>query len=162
MNKVLDSSLYRIIHQNMPINCVDVVLKTTDRGFLMIKRKEEPAKDQWWLPGGRVLRNESLVSAAKRKVLEETNLRIKSLDKIVNGYELLFRGDPFDHGGGTHSICTCYSAEVKDLSSLKMDECHSESKVFSHYISEWHPYLRYCLGQAGYESDDFSLSELDC
>ncbi len=157
MKKILDSSLYKIIHQNMPIFCVDVVLKTTDRGFLMIQRKEEPAKDKWWLPGGRVLRNESLVSAARRKVLEETNLRLKSLDKIVDGYELQFNEDPFGHGRGTHSICTCFSAEVIDIGTLKIDEYHSDSKVFSHYVSEWHPYLRYCLGQAGYESDDFSL-----
>ena len=98
MNQIMENSIFRIIHEKTPIVCIDVVLIMTDGGFLMIKRKEEPAKDQWWLPGGRVLKNESLVSAARRKVLEETSLRIKSLVKIVEGYELLFREDPFAHG----------------------------------------------------------------
>jgi len=157
MNQIMENSMFRIIHEKTPIVCIDVVLIMTDGGFLMIKRKEEPAKDQWWLPGGRVLKNESLVSAARRKVLEETSLRIKSLVKIVEGYELLFREDPFGHGRGTHSISTCFSAEVGDPSELKLDDYHSRSKVFTHYISKWHPYLRYCLDKAGFESDDFTL-----
>ena len=42
--------------------------------LLLIKRKFEPCKDQWALPGGFVEENESLDVAAARELQEETSV----------------------------------------------------------------------------------------
>ena len=152
MKDYLDSQLYQLIHNNLPIVCVDVVIKTPDNGFLMVKRKEEPAKGEWWLVGGRVFKNESLVSAAKRKVFEETSLTIESLEKIVDGYELFFDKDPFNHNNGTHTVSTCFLSDVRNQSAIRLDKYHSKFKVFSHYNEDWHPYLKNCFKNAGFIS----------
>lgn len=46
---------------------------------LLVRVNYGPAKGCWVLPGGRVEHNEPIAEAAKREVLEETNVRIRPL-----------------------------------------------------------------------------------
>jgi len=150
MSKILNSKLYQKIHNYLPIVCVDVVIKTPDNGFLMVKRKEEPAKGEWWLVGGRVFKNESLESAARRKIKEEIGVVTEKAEKIIEGYELIFKKDPYGHGNGTHTIATCFISVINNTENLKLDNFHSEFKVFKHYDKIWRSYLKECLHQAGF------------
>lgn len=142
--------LYEEIHQNMPIACVDIVLKTSDGGFLLVKRDNEPAKNQWWVVGGRVRKNESLEEAAIRKIKEEIGIELKKVEKVAGGYETIFEDDPFGHKQGTHTINTLFVGETSDeeLKKVKTDTLHSEFKIFKHIEKSWHQciqqYLRDC------------------
>lgn len=60
---------------------VDIVLLKSN-SILLIKRLKEPYKDCWALPGGFVEENEDLEEAAKRELLEETSIKINSLEQI--------------------------------------------------------------------------------
>ena len=60
------------IIQNLSIDCVVFGFENNRMEVLLIKRKREPEKDKWALPGGFILKNESLDSAAVR-ILEETS-----------------------------------------------------------------------------------------
>ena len=44
---ILNIELYRKFHQYLPNLCVDIILKTVDGRFLMVKSKKEPAKGKW-------------------------------------------------------------------------------------------------------------------
>ncbi len=149
----LSSEQYQEFHKNMPIACVDIVLKTTDGKCLLVKRDNEPAKNEMWLVGGRAKRNESLAETAKRKVKEEIGIDVRNLQKVAGGYETVFKGDPFGHGCGTHTINTCYMAEVSDeeLNKVKLDRLHSEFELFSFIDRSWHPYVQECLAEAGFK-----------
>jgi 8-oxo-dGTP diphosphatase len=64
---------------------VDIVLftiKDDDLKVLLIKRKNEPFKDMWALPGGRVEQNESLKDAAERELFEEVNVKVDYLEQL--------------------------------------------------------------------------------
>lgn len=76
---------------------VDVVLikETHPKQILLIKRKNEPFKDFWALPGGFVDENEDLETAAKRELEEETQVKINQLEQI-GAYGKPFR-DPRSH-----------------------------------------------------------------
>ena len=76
---------------------VDVVLikDTNPKQLLLIKRKNEPFRDCWALPGGFVDENEDLEIAAKRELEEETQVKITKLIQ-VGAYGKPFR-DPRSH-----------------------------------------------------------------
>lgn len=88
MNQIIPSKLYRTILSVMPIVCVDVVIVNRNK-CLLVKRKEEPAQGQYWLPGGRVYKMEPVEKAALRKAKEEVNLRCRFI-KIVSIEQTIF------------------------------------------------------------------------
>ncbi|SFB29168.1 8-oxo-dGTP diphosphatase [Flavobacterium swingsii] len=84
-----------------------VVKKTAVNQLLLIKRKNEPYKDCWALPGGFVDENEDLEVAAKRELEEETQVKIDSLQQFG-----VF-GKPFRDPRG-HMISVAYFGEVPE------------------------------------------------
>ena len=65
----------------MPAVTVDCALfrhnkETLSPEVLLIKRKNEPYKDYWALPGGFLEMNETIEQATNREVMEETNVDI--------------------------------------------------------------------------------------
>lgn len=64
---------------------VDAVVFGYDSGnisVLLVKRKYEPFKDGWALPGGFVLENENLEQAVQRELVEETGVKINYLEQL--------------------------------------------------------------------------------
>lgn len=67
-----------------PAVTVDIILYTTETipRILLIKRKNEPYKNKWALPGGFMDEHETLEKAAERELFEETNLKEVSLKQF--------------------------------------------------------------------------------
>lgn len=65
---------YGQIKRALPIPCVDLLISNEKGEILLVKRKNEPAKNEWWFPGGRVLHGEHRNKAAKRKAKEECGI----------------------------------------------------------------------------------------
>lgn len=64
---------------------VDAVVFGYEAGnisILLIKRKYEPFKGKWAIPGGFVLENEALEAAVERELLEETGVKINYLEQL--------------------------------------------------------------------------------
>jgi len=53
-----------------------------EKKILLVKRKNEPYKDKWALPGGFVEYGEKVEEAVVREVFEETGLETKIIDLI--------------------------------------------------------------------------------
>jgi 8-oxo-dGTP diphosphatase len=71
-------------HPRPAVTCDVVVftMRADDLAVLLIKRKEEPFKGMWALPGGFVNENESLERAAARELAEETGITGVRLEQI--------------------------------------------------------------------------------
>jgi 8-oxo-dGTP diphosphatase len=68
-----------------PSVTVDLVIFTiadNDLKVLLIRRRQEPFRDRWALPGGFVDLHESLEKAAARELLEETSVRNVYLEQL--------------------------------------------------------------------------------
>ena len=62
-----------------PIPTVDAIIQKSS-SILLVKRKKEPYKNQFALPGGFVNEGETIEEAIEREVYEETSLKIHPID----------------------------------------------------------------------------------
>jgi ADP-ribose pyrophosphatase YjhB (NUDIX family) len=114
---------YKEILKVMPVCCVDLVI-THDNKFLLLKRGKQPAKGQWWLPGGRLLKNEKIRHAALRKAREETGLDCEFVKELgIN--EGIFDDGPF--GFGVHTVGVVCMLKAK-TGKVVLDSAHTDYK----------------------------------
>lgn len=101
----------------------DVFIHDDDFNFILIKRKNDPYKDCWALPGGFVEYGESVENAAIREAKEETSIDVE-LKQLVNVYSEPNR-DPRGH-----TVTVAYTA-TGDLSARKADSDAKNIDIFS-------------------------------
>lgn len=113
---------YSKIQAVLPILCVDCLIIYQAK-CLLLKRTQEPAKGQYWFPGGRIFKGELIPTAAIRKAREEVNLEC-SFERIISIEETIFtrQGDmQFD----IHTVNVCCQLSVSDISDIVLDSSHN-------------------------------------
>jgi colanic acid biosynthesis protein WcaH len=145
--ELIPTEEYKIMLEKLAIPCVDVVVENSEGEILMIKRSNEPAKDQWWLPGGRIFKKERIKDAAIRKIREEVGLELNNI-VIVGAYETIFDEGPFEIKSGTHSINILVKGNVKSFDNMKTNGDHSGAKFFKEIQEGWHSYLKEAITDA--------------
>lgn len=93
---------------------------------LLIKRKYEPFKNSWALPGGFVLEAESLEAAVQRELFEETGIEVNYLEQLYTF------GEP-DRDPRQRIVSVAYFALVKSASyqQLKASTDAEEAQWFT-------------------------------
>lgn len=126
--KKIPKNTYKKIMENIPILCVDIILKKGKK-ILLVKRKNKPLKDVWWIPGGRVFKNETLIDAVKRKCMEELNINVEKI-KEIGTYEYIGQ-DPFFETikTGVHTVSVVYLMNYIS-GEIKVDRNHECFKWF--------------------------------
>ena len=126
----IPSSLYELIVDVLPISSVEAVILKDDK-LLFLRRKNNPVKGQWWFPGGRIRKGETLAEALYREVKEETGLEvIKS--ELVNVYSRIF--------DERHDITIAYICKCKP-DKITLNNEHSEYKYYKKLPKNINPYL---------------------
>ncbi|MFA5839223.1 MAG: NUDIX domain-containing protein [Candidatus Margulisiibacteriota bacterium] len=118
----IDDKFYRQVLKSMPISCVDLLVINMEKRVLMIKRRNPPAKGQWWFPGGRVHFGELRKKAAIRKLKEECGLTLSSL-KELGTYDVLLEEHLAPHI--SHAITTVFEINVSG-SNVRLDDQSSD------------------------------------
>ncbi|BBQ83207.1 TPA: GDP-mannose mannosyl hydrolase [Kluyvera ascorbata] len=78
-----------------PLISIDFILENEQGEFLVGRRKNRPAQGYWFVPGGRVLKDEDLSFAFTRLAEEELNQRFSILDGNFFGVWQHFYNDNF-------------------------------------------------------------------
>ncbi len=138
MSPQIPKKLYEKIHAFMPIVCIDAVIVHNGK-FLLCRRTNKPCEGLFWLPGGRVLKGETLKEAVQRKTKEETGLQGKIICQLGTD-ETFFDDGPF--GLPTHTVNFVYLVEVKNLKDLTTDAQHNELLWVTKTDRNAHPYLK--------------------
>ncbi len=102
-----------------PAVTVDVVIATRERNprVLLIRRKHEPFVGRWAIPGGFVNIDETLETAARRELREETGVDAKRLEQLHTF------GDPGrDPRGRTISVVYLSQVEATKLKPQAADD----------------------------------------
>ncbi|WP_407423132.1 NUDIX domain-containing protein [Methanobrevibacter sp.] len=106
-----------------PSLTTDIFIFDENLNFILIKRKNNPYKDYWALPGGFVEYGETVETAAIREAKEETSIDVELKD-LVNVYSEPNR-DPRGH-----TITIAYTAKG-DINKGKADSDAKEIGIFS-------------------------------
>ena len=110
----------------IPSLTTDIFIFDDNTNFILIKRKNDPFKNYWALPGGFVEYGESVETAAIREAKEETSIDVELID-LVNVYSKPDR-DPRGH-----TITISYIAKG-NMDNKKADSDACEIGVFSQKI----------------------------
>ena len=126
----IPQATYEQIVKIMPIVSVEALIVAEGK-LLFLRRNNAPAKGQWWFPGGRIRKGESLEETLHRKIKEETGLEIISA-KFFGVYSRVF--------SERHDITIAYLCRCK-VSAVELNDEHSEYCFFSRNPPGLHSFL---------------------
>ena len=143
----LPRALYLKMCASVPIVCVDIVAKQKNK-FLLVKRANPPAQGKWFIPGGRVAKNETLVAAVQRKLFEETGLKGGAPKFLALAEHFNVRG--YLPRGNSHVITFVFLVSVKSKDPVRLDKQSSGAQWLSKIPRKLHPYPKAALRAAGF------------
>lgn len=113
---------YKKIINLMPIFCIDFLIRK-DEDFLLIKRLEEPLKEEFWLPGGRLRIFESIEEASERIQIKEIGRHFPDINFVAFS-NYFFKKTISSRA--LHTPTLLFEVVVKDYFEPVIDSFHSD------------------------------------
>jgi colanic acid biosynthesis protein WcaH len=146
--RFLPDSDFAFIVRNAPLVSVDIIVKDPQQRALLGRRVNEPAKGNYFVPGGAIRKNETIRSAFVRILKAETGLET-SIDKarFVGVFEHFYDTNRFeDRQYGTHYVALVHELTFKERPLVKLDSQHSDIRWISGseilLAPDVHPYTK--------------------
>jgi colanic acid biosynthesis protein WcaH len=110
----LDRADFKRVVANAPLVSIDLLVRDVQGRLLVGLRNNEPAQGTWFVPGGRVLKDETLAQAFARLCRDELGLQVEIAAADFRGvfehfYDVDFTGD---RGATTHYIVLAYAFDL--------------------------------------------------
>ena len=126
MNKTIKNFLvedeWKFCVKNLPIIAIDLIIKNKKSEILMGIRSNNPAKDFFFVPGGRIFKNEKVANAFERISLIELGKSLKINDaKFLNYYEHFYQNSLWNSKDiSTHYLVLAfeYNSTINDKFNL--------------------------------------------
>ena len=134
----LSDDEWATIVRNVPIVSVDLVVLTDD-GVVLAKRTNEPAKGEWFVPGGRVRKGERLEDAVHRVAKEELGIEVEIVESL-GAYEHLYGESDVDRSGGKHYLANGFVVRGESV-EFTIDDQHGDVQVFEEIPNNLHQYV---------------------
>ena len=128
----LDKETFSTVIESTPLVSIDLVVKNKHGQALLGERLNKPAKGNWFVPGGRILKDESMANAFKRLTKEELGQEF-SLDQaeLLGPFDHFYNDNVFGNEFSTHYVAIAYVLTLdKDLEELPFDIQHGSYKWF--------------------------------
>ena len=135
---------------NAPLVSIDLVLRSAEGKILMGLRKSQPAQGCWFVPGGRIMKGETLDAAFTRICVKELAMDVvlgcaRPLGVFKHFYDTNFAEQP---GITTHYVVLAYELELSpDLDQLPTVQ-HSAFRWIgeNEQVGAVHPHARAYFG----------------
>ena len=118
----LEETVFSQVVASTPLISIDLILKSPDNLILLGERLNKPAQGFWFVPGGRVYKNESLDNAFVR--ITETELGSsfsRPNSQFLGVYEHFYNDSQFGahlSDSSTHYVVLAYVINVSSTASI--------------------------------------------
>ena len=111
-----------------PLISIDLIIENPQGQILVGMRNNEPAKGTYFVPGGRILKDETIAQAFKRIIKAELGIdadhkNAEFLGAFDHMYDTNFAQIP---GLGTHYVVLAHKTKLEDNIDILSDDQHSE------------------------------------
>lgn len=116
-----------------PLISIDLILEDRNGRVLLGKRVNRPAQGYWFVPGGRIIKNEKLADAIKRISSTELGVTILISDaQLLGAFEHIYDDNYLGEAGiNTHYVVLAYKINAQDDLEIVPDSQHSKIKWWS-------------------------------
>ena len=127
----LTNEIFEIVLENTPLVSVDIILENEKNQFLLGRRRNQPAKGFWFVPGGRIRKGELIIDALKRVALEEVGLEIKDHNyNFLGAFDHIYENSIFStktRPSSTHYVALGFHYQIRaeEVSQVENPQ-HSE------------------------------------
>ena len=130
MNIMLPYTTFKTVVELTPLISIDFIVKNNKGDYLLGKRTNRPAKGTWFVPGGRVFKDESFEQAFYRLIKGELNLN--DITSSFKGVYQHFYDDNFSEDSfSTHYVVLAYEITFNEELYPLPKEQHSSYQWFS-------------------------------
>jgi colanic acid biosynthesis protein WcaH len=127
----LSKDLFNTIVTHTPLISIDLIVENGAGEVLLGKRLNRPAQGYWFVPGGRVLKNETLDVAFVRLTQQELGVSLFRSDAVFHGvYEHLYEDSFIAADVSTHYVVLAYRLKLSQLNDLPKQQ-HGDYAWFS-------------------------------
>ena len=126
---ISDQQFLKIIDAT-PLVSIDLILENQQGKILLGKRNNRPAQNYWFVPGGRIRKNEKLADAIKRISSTELGTEITlNNSQLLGAFDHIY-DDNFSGSDdiNTHYVVLAYKVRMKDDFKIVADDQHSEKR----------------------------------
>ena len=118
------------IIDSTPLALIDLIVQNPKKEILLGKRVNQPAQGYWFVPGGRIQKNETIRDAIKRISQTEIGVDLSDHDPGLLGASEHIYGDNFldEPGISTHYVVLVFVIELENEIMVSSDDQHSEMK----------------------------------
>lgn len=150
----LSNDVFKLVVDNAPLISIDLVVRNASGQILLGERVNRPAQGYWFVPGGRIRKNETIADALMRLTLDELGVALPiSSAKYLGLYEHFYSDSVFGNTPSTHYVVNAFEVELTNVPSKLPDEQHNkflwwdEADLLN--ASEVHQHTKWYFNQQG-------------
>lgn len=131
--KRLNNEQFLEVIDRTPLVSIDLIIRDSKNRILLGRRVNEPAKGKWFVPGGRIMKDESLNEAFERVSNAEIGTKYSRNEaRLIGAFTHLYETNVFlEDGVSTHYIVLAFELQLADNAEIKERTQHNEYKWFS-------------------------------
>lgn len=127
----LSENKFKSVIKNTPLISIDLIVENENNQILLGLRLNKPAKGFWFVPGGRIVKNETMAQAFSRLTKDELGVELQLSNATLIGpfehfYDDNFSGDDFS----THYVVLGYRIKLDILLSQLPINQHGQYRWF--------------------------------
>jgi len=133
MSKKLSEEDFLFVIDKAPLASLDLVCFNRNNKILLGMRNNKPAQNYWFVPGGRILKNEALGIAFERIAFKELDIKAEIGDtKLMGVFDHFYEDNVFGKEGiDTHYISIAFELSLDCDQELSHDNQHKNMKWFT-------------------------------